>query len=134
MKKSFLIIGGLLFSAVLMSLAIDQTPSWIAPVEAKALVNPIAKDTKSVATGNKIYQQLCWTCHGKTGVGDGPSARSLRVKPLGFQSELFQNQTDGEIFWKLSEGKGEMASYKNAYNETMRWSLINYLRTLNTEK
>ena len=134
MKNLFSILTLALFSVLLMSLSLYQAPGWIAPKESKTLVNPLAEDAKSISTGSKIYQQLCWTCHGKTGLGDGPAARSLRVKPLNFQSELFQDQTDGEIFWKISEGKGEMASYKNSYNETMRWSLVNYLRTLNPEK
>ena len=134
MKNIFSIISFALFSVLLMSFSMYQASGWIAPLEAKTLKNPVANDAKSISTGSKIYQQLCWTCHGKTGLGDGPSARSLRVKPLSFQSESFQNQTDGEVFWKISEGKEEMASYKNVYNETMRWSLVNYLRTLNPEK
>jgi hypothetical protein len=43
-------------------------------------------------------------------------------------------QSDGELFWKLSNGKGMMVPYKHSLNEEMRWQLINYIRTLKAQK
>jgi mono/diheme cytochrome c family protein len=33
------------------------------------------------AFGERLYQELCVSCHGSTGRGDGPAAASLRPKP-----------------------------------------------------
>jgi mono/diheme cytochrome c family protein len=39
-------------------------------------------------------------------------------------------QTDGAIFWKLTEGKSPMPSWGESYSEEQRWQVINYVRTL----
>jgi mono/diheme cytochrome c family protein len=33
-----------------------------------------AQAAGDAAAGQKTFDTLCWTCHGKTGVGDGPAA------------------------------------------------------------
>ena len=109
--------------------SVDQD-AWIAPEATKNLINPIENNVQSVMAGKKIFDQQCWSCHGKSGLGDGPASRALKNKPADFSNINFQNQKDGEIFWKISEGRGEMAGYKNALKEEKRWQLVNYLRTI----
>jgi SNF family Na+-dependent transporter len=65
--------------------------------------------------------------------GDGPAAANLNPKPKDFSSVELQKQTDGELFWKLSNGKGMMVPYKHSLNEEKRWQLINYIRTLSVK-
>ncbi|MBK7127866.1 MAG: cytochrome c [Crocinitomicaceae bacterium] len=110
----------------------DQEP-WVAPETAAEVKNPVEAGTKSLQTGKKIYTSFCWSCHGTTGLGDGPAAAGMDPKPVAFNTSEFQNQTDGAIFWKISEGRGNMASYKSMLSSTERWSVVNYLRTLKTE-
>jgi mono/diheme cytochrome c family protein len=55
---------------------------------------------------------------------------SLNPRPANFATEKFQSQTDGAIYWKLSEGRPPMAGYKTMLKENQRWQLVNYLRTL----
>jgi mono/diheme cytochrome c family protein len=38
--------------------------------------------------------------------------------------------TDGELFWKMSKGRGVMPAWEDQFSETQRWELVNYLRTL----
>jgi mono/diheme cytochrome c family protein len=38
-------------------------------------------------------------------------------------------ETDGGIFYKLSEGRMPMAAYKGKFSEEERWGLVNYIRT-----
>jgi len=108
--------------------------AWQAPPEADQLVNPLKGDEASIKKGEKIYQSLCASCHGKTGKGDVPAMQSLRPKPTDLTSEAVQKQSDGAIFWKISEGRGLMASYKNMLSEEDRWALVNYIRSLAPEK
>lgn len=118
------------FILLAVSESFGQDP-WIAPESAINMRNPIASDASSIKSGGKIFQSVCWTCHGATGVGDGPAATGLNPKPGNLKSDAFQAQTDGAIFWKISEGRGAMSAYKTALTTTQRWQLVNYLRTLN---
>ena len=75
---------------------------WEAPKEAKAKKNPVAADQVAIAEGKNVYEKECLSCHGKKGKGDGPKAEELdkAVKDLGITKT--QNQTDGELFWKIT--------------------------------
>jgi len=37
-------------------------------------------------------------------------------------------QSDGEIFWKVTEGKSPMPSFKRDLTPDQRWDVVNYLR------
>ncbi|HVB57268.1 MAG TPA: cytochrome c [Candidatus Acidoferrales bacterium] len=64
------------------------------------------------------------------GAGDGPTASLLTPKPADFKDvKLMGKMTDGELFWKMSTGRGAMPSWAQL-SETQRWQLVNYLRTL----
>ena len=79
-----------------------------------------------------LFQKLCWTCHGKTGLGDGPAGKNLNPKPKNFRLEGVQDQSDGELYWKISNGKGVMLPYKHSLGEEQRWQLVNYIRSFKT--
>ena len=103
---------------------------WVAPESAKTIKNPYEGNTIAAQKGQQLYSKLCWTCHGKQGLGDGPAGKSLKPKPKSLASSDVQNQSDGELFWKLSNGKGMMVPYKHSLSEEQRWQLINYIRSL----
>lgn len=124
---------GLILSATLYSFVLQDT-TWKAPENAVKKMNPINTSEKSLKLGKKVYDKMCWTCHGSTGKGDGPASASLNPKPADFTSSNFHQQTDGAIFWKIETGRGTMVSYKNTLTENQRWAVINYIRTLRNEK
>jgi hypothetical protein len=64
------------------------------------------------------------------GKGDGMGGAGLTPKPSNLTSDAVQSQTDGAIFWKITEGRTPMASYKASIPEKKRWQLVNYMRTL----
>ena len=104
--------------------------SWIAPPEAANAKNPLAGNTTGLADSKKLYTTLCTPCHGAKGKGDGPAAVALNPKPANHSSAAVQSQTDGTLFWKLSNGRGAMQAYKTQLTEQQRWGLINFIRTL----
>ena len=108
--------------------------NWTTPEKSKKIVNPYEGNIIAAQKGQKLYSKLCWTCHGKNGLGDGPAGAGLNPKPKSFADKDVQIQSDGELFWKLSNGKGMMVPYKHSLNEEMRWQLINYIRTLKAQK
>jgi mono/diheme cytochrome c family protein len=78
--------------------------------------------------GKALYAKQCSSCHGKKGLGDGSKAPDLKGD---FSSATAQKQTDGEIFYKMTEGREDMPSFKKKIpNEEDRWLVVNYVRTL----
>lgn len=101
---------------------------WEAPADAKKLKNPVAKSDKVLASARKLFETNCLTCHGPKGLGDGVAAAGLPVKPANWTSAATQAMTDGEIFWKVSNGRGPMPPWKHLA-EKDRWSLVHFIRT-----
>ncbi|MEQ9221250.1 MAG: c-type cytochrome [Cyclobacteriaceae bacterium] len=121
--KSMLIIF------ILMNITIIQEP-WKAPAEANKLKNPVAGQENAIKQGKKIYATYCVICHGEKGKGDGAAGVALNPKPGNFTTSTFTTQSDGAIFWKITEGRAPMASYKASLTEEQRWQLVSYIRTL----
>ena len=128
-KSLFFISFSLLFALIFFK-SLGQTTPWAAPKDADNVKNPFAGNAASAADGKSLYIANCGPCHGDKGRGDGPAAQGLNPKPADHTSVAMQSQTDGAIFWKLSEGKAPMPGYKKIFSEQQRWSLINYIRTL----
>lgn len=42
------------------------------------------------------WDLLCWTCHGKNGQGDGPTASALAVKPRNHTDKEWQKKTSDQ--------------------------------------
>jgi len=99
---------------------------WQAPADAKAMKNPV----KGVGNAKKAVETNCVTCHGNSGKGDGAAAAALPPpKPADWTSARVQALTDGDIFWKISNGRGAMPPWKHL-PEKERWEIVNYIRTL----
>ena len=113
---------------VLLNLSIIQDP-WKAPPEADKLKSPVAGQ-EAIKGGKKIFTTMCAICHGEKGRGDGAAGAALNPKPTNLTTSAFHAQSDGAIFWKITEGKAPMASYKATLSEEKRWQLVSYLRTL----
>ena len=103
---------------------------WIAPTEANKIKNPMVGNTAATLEGKKLFAAMCEICHGKKGKGDGLAGINLKPRPTNLLSSAVQQQTDGAIYWKITEGRSPMASYKTALNEEQRWQLVNYIREL----
>lgn len=116
------------FSMIILLYFLGGGSDWKAPPEADKLSNPVKGAAQYTAQGKEIFEKVCWTCHGDNGKGKGPASGGLHPRPADFSSGKVQSQTDGAIFWKLSEGRGSMPSYKNTYTEIQRWGLVNYIR------
>lgn len=134
MKKSFTFFTVLLTIFLGYSFIVNVGGPWVAPESADSLKNPEQKTEASIENGKTIYKKYCVACHGFKGKGDGIAGASLVPEPANFWKETFQSQSDGAIFWKLSEGKNAMASYKKSLSEKDRWDLVNYLRTFTKNK
>lgn len=107
----------------------DQDP-WKAPAWTDTLVNPYLIEPLTLPQGQEIYTLYCASCHGIQGDGKGTAAAGLNVKPADFKAEKIKNQSDGSVFWKIREGRGEMPSFKEMLSEEQEWQMVEYIRDI----
>ncbi len=120
----------ILISVTALLLWMGDSGNWTAPAEAKKLTNPLSGNVTAIEKGKAIFKQQCAMCHGNKGRGDGMAGMSLTPRPANLTSAKVQEQTDGEIFWKITHGRSPMPSYKSILSDEQRWQLVTYIRTL----
>ncbi|HKW27602.1 MAG TPA: c-type cytochrome [Terriglobales bacterium] len=115
--------------ASLVCLGIAQTDNppakkWEAPADAAAKANPESKNPDAQANGRKLYMRTCVGCHEEDGSGKDTGAANLRSPDV-------QAQSDGALFWKVTNGNSEagMPSFASL-PETDRWDVVTFVRTL----
>jgi mono/diheme cytochrome c family protein len=106
-----------------------QAKPWDVPANYKSMKNPVAKGDASNKAGKTLYDKNCASCHGKTGLGDGVKARALKTAAGDFSSAAYQDQTDGEHFYKSKFGRDEMPKYEGKLSDDDLWNTVNYMRT-----
>ena len=114
-----------------ISFRMAQEEPWPVPDKYMKMANPVKADATSIADGKQLWFQHCTSCHGKTGKGDGPKAAQLKSLPHDLSKADIQSQPDGSFFYKTSEGRKDMPSFKKKIPEQDDiWSIVNYIRTL----
>lgn len=96
----------------------------------KKLKNPVVSNDATIKEGKEIYLKNCKSCHGLKGKGDGPKAENIDISCGDFTTAAYSKETDGELFWKTTEGRKPMPSFKVKLNDEERWKSILYTRTL----
>jgi mono/diheme cytochrome c family protein len=103
---------------------------WPVPAEAKKMKNPVPASEAGLAAARGPFAENCAQCHGETGKGDGPMADMTNPKPADFSdAHMMGEMTDGEIFYKIGEGRMPMPSFKKKFSGEQRWQLVNLIRT-----
>ncbi len=110
-----------------------ELDGWRAPEEERGIENPHAGDPEAIARGKTLYKKACAKCHGRTGTGDGRVAKMLDVTPPAFLGRI-EHQSDGELFWKVRQGKEPMPSFKEDFSEAMCWDAVTYVRSMIQEQ
>lgn len=110
---------------------------WEAPPEEKAKVSPFSVTEKDLSKGKALFLRHCSSCHGRGGKGDGPAAGFGAEIPDDLTDPARQERlTDGEIFWKISNGRTSgpeivMPSFsREISSEADRWRVVAFLRSL----
>jgi mono/diheme cytochrome c family protein len=131
MKLLILITVSGLFLLTVAFKANQQPKPWPVPEKAAKTPNPVKSSAESISAGKALWSQHCSSCHGKTGLGDGTKAAQLKTQPNDLTVASFQSQSDGSIFYKISEGRDDMPSFKKKIPDAEDiWDLVNYMRTL----
>jgi len=104
---------------------------WLAPEAAAKKKSPVkADDAAAIKSGKDIWTQHCKSCHGVKGLGDGAKAAKLEISSGDFSSNETQDQSDGALYYKITEGRKPMPSFKEKLSDSERWQVVAYMRTL----
>jgi len=126
MIRSAIALAAILAASALITPAGAWAQSdWKAPAEAKTLKNPV----KGIGDAKNVIAMNCAGCHGASGRGDGVASAAMQPKPMDWSSPAVQSDTDGELFWKITNGRGAMPAWKQL-PEAQRWQIVSYIRTL----
>ena len=133
MKSRIGILASLIFAyATLVGFINYQSGSkpWPVPDKYLKMENPVKSDAETLKEGKALYVKHCQSCHGKTGLGDGPKSSQLDTESGDFSAADFQKQKDGSLFYKISEGRDDMPSFSKKMPDSEEiWQVINYIRT-----
>jgi mono/diheme cytochrome c family protein len=91
---------------------------------------PLQVDAANMARGRERYTISCEVCHGAAGDGKGIVSKYGLNGAASYHVDRLRQETDGQLFDTISNGKGQMLGY--GYNVTIddRWRIVMYVRAL----
>lgn len=109
--------------------SMDDPNRWMAPEKMAHRKNPTSNTPESIQRGKDLYTKHCTLCHGSEGLGDGPAAKGLKQKPSNLVAMSGMHQ-DGDVAWKVAEGRGAMPGWKERLTDEQIWDLVNFIQSL----
>lgn len=101
---------------------------WVVPEDKKGRLSTFPFDDNTRKAGEKLYTVNCISCHGTPGKAN---FQALVPPPGDPATEKIQRNSDGEIYYKLTTGRGQMPSFRSVLSTEELWNLISYLRSFN---
>ena len=104
------------------------------PAPYNSMTNPLPRNHETVERGTTIYEKNCASCHGTTGLGDGPVGRTLSPPPanLAFLPQMPMVQWDPFMYWTVAEGGAQfgsaMPAFKDALSKDEIWAVVAYIQ------
>lgn len=86
-----------------------------------------------LAVGSQLYARHCASCHGATGMGDGPAAAGMEPPPPALGSAVDMRDVSPSLMYRIvSVGIAgtQMASFGDVLTPDERWSIVSYLGRL----
>jgi mono/diheme cytochrome c family protein len=124
MKKSNLTV----LISMLICLSVQQISgqAWEVPASQKSVKNPSPLNNANVKAGKELFMINCKSCHGEPGKNNG---LPLVPPPPDMASEKMQANTDADIFYKITTGRGAMPSFAAVLTPEQRWKIINFIKS-----
>lgn len=100
------------------------------PADAAKLTNPVKPTASSTAQAKKTYGYDCAMCHGADGDGKGDLAVDMKLKLTDYRDPAaLKDKTDGELFYIIKNGIGDMPSEGDRAKPDEIWNLVIYIRS-----
>lgn len=118
-KCHFVLLASLVFSAHPL-----LSQEWLVPPDQSAASNPSEYNLENVKKGKELYTRNCQSCHGDPGKNN-PLA--LVPVPVDVASEQMHANSEGDLYYKITKGKGIMPPFEASLSEDDRWKLVNFI-------
>jgi len=142
MRKALLVLGAVVVASLGMARAKENTTQE-KPKDSQAAAddfkisqedidkkNPVKPTPEGLAAARKVYGYDCAMCHGAKGDGKGEIVESMKLTMHDWADPAsLAGKTDGEIFYIITKGKAKMMGEGDRVPETMRWNLVNLVRS-----
>jgi len=96
--------------------------------------NPLTLTADDITEGKRLYDIYCGICHGQKLDGNGPLYKDgtgpLLAAPANFLSGKVAAYTEGRIFHVITYGFNMMGSYASQLDQTQRWKVIAYIKSV----
>jgi hypothetical protein len=142
MRKTWIVLGAVLVATLGMAhaksnaarekpqdapAASDEYKISQAEIDKK---NPVKPSPEGLAAARKTDGYDCAMCHGPKGDGKGELVVSMKLTMHDWRDAAsLEGKTDGEIFYIITKGKGKMMGEGDRLPETMRWNIVNLVRS-----
>lgn len=139
MKKTLsMVVVILVLSAVLLSACgggDTNSTAYNVPSEYAGKTDPFTGNADAEAAGMAIYEAKCESCHGASGMGDGPAGQALNP-PASDLTKVIGAAGDDYLFYRVAEGgamdpyNSSMPPHKSVLSEDEMWQVVTYIKTL----
>ncbi len=119
----------LIFCLMLVPLFV-QGQDWVVPEDRKARLSTFPFTDETRKEGDRLYQINCHSCHGDPGKNN---YIALQPPPGDPATDKIQHNTDGEIFHKVTTGRGQMPSFRSVLTTEEIWKIVSYIRSFNSD-
>ena len=86
-----------------------------------------------LALGKAIYQQSCASCHGVSGLGDGPAGAKMNPAPPAIGSVAHMRGISPALMYRITSvgiAGTPMAGFGGSLTSTQRWNVVAYVNSL----
>lgn len=107
------------------------TSAFVIPPDVAKQANPVKPTAASIADGKQMYGYDCAMCHGVDGSGKGDLAADMKLTLKDYRdAAALKDMTDGEMFYIIQKGKGDMTGEGDRQKPEGIWNMVNYIRSL----
>ncbi len=118
----------LLILLIFLGSQIVQSQDWLVPDDRSEVLATFEFTDSVRGAGATVYLLNCKSCHGDPGKGNYQALNPIPGDPA---TDKIQVNSDGALYYKISEGRGLMPSFKRILSPDDIWSVISYIRSFN---
>lgn len=116
-------------------LAKDKTGDTANYVQSVHVANPLpALNAVQMKEAERLYLINCGICHGTALDGNGPLYNGgngpFSAAPANLATNAkYTSMPEGQMFYSVTYGRGQMGSYASQLSSTQRWMIIHYVKS-----
>ena len=116
--------------------AVGDSTNYVKSKEVKSPVDSMS--TAQLTESERLYLINCGICHGKNLDGNGPLYKGgegpFGAKPATLVGDAkYEAMPEGQMFYSVAYGKGQMGSYASQLSRRQRWEIIHYIKSKQKE-